>query len=427
PPARARRGLVVAAVVLLAGLVAALVVANDDDPAVAVDRDPRPTTSTDAETTTTEAGPEPTNGPTTTTTAPTEADFDALIAEIQAFVSAERGLPFLRPVTVELAADEDFEARLLADFEEDEAELRVQGQVLEAVGLLEPGTDIVDAFRALLGAGVVGFYDPETDELVVRGTGASPYVRTVIAHELVHALDDQHFELHRPALEDVDDETGAGFTGLVEGDARQVEDAYRATFTDEEEAAASAEELELGSDPRIFDVPIALLESLQAPYTLGPGLITALREAGDQALLDAAFAAPPVSTEQLLAPETFVAGQLPVPVTAPAADGEVIDAGVLGALGLAQILGLGPVLNPGPIDPAILGWGGDRYVAWVDGNGLPCLRAAIVGDTPTDTDELRDALSDWADDPPFFGFPVEATVTGGDGGAPITLTSCSLG
>jgi hypothetical protein len=207
--------LVVAA--LLGGTLAAFLNGNDD-PDDEITLEP----SEEDGTTATEA-----DDPTTTTPgASTAEDVEAVIADIEEFVAAERGLPFIREVTVELEDDAAFEARLLEDFEEDTDEIVTTGLVLEALGLIEPGTDLVAALRSLLGAGVVGFYDTETDELVVRGTEASPYVRTVIAHELTHALDDQHFELDRPAIDEAEDESGFGFTGLVEGSASVVEQAY---------------------------------------------------------------------------------------------------------------------------------------------------------------------------------------------------------
>ena len=98
---------------------------------------------------------------------------------------------------------------------------------LEGLGLVEPDADLVESMRSLLGVGVVGFYDPETDELVVRGAALTPYVRTTIAHELIHALDDQHLDLDRPEYDEADDEVGFGFSSVVEGNARRIEDAYR--------------------------------------------------------------------------------------------------------------------------------------------------------------------------------------------------------
>jgi hypothetical protein len=283
---------IVAVGALLGGLFA--VVTGGDDEQEAADPFERPETT-------------PSTSGTATSEPPADEDLDAAIAEIEAFVAAERGLDFLREVTVELADDEEFEARLLEDFEEDVAEITLAGQVLQAVGLVEPGTDVVAAFRSLLGAGVVGFYDPTTDELVVRGTSATPYVRTVIAHELTHALDDQHFELDRPALEEAADESDFAFSGLVEGNAVRVEQAYRATFTAEEEEAAIAEELQIGADFDPTSVPLALIANITAPYLHGPAFVESLLDDGGQARLDSAFGTPPTTSEAVLDPPTFIA------------------------------------------------------------------------------------------------------------------------
>jgi hypothetical protein len=433
PPAPAgaprRRGpLVAAAVALVVLLVAGFLVvrAATDDAEVAGDREPRPAPETTA---TTDDAPATTDEPaaTTTTAPPTEEEFEAVVDEIEHFVEDERGLSFQRPPIVQLADDQEFEDALLADFDEDADALALAGRTLEAIGLLEPGTDLVATYRTLLGAGVVGFYDPETERLLVRGTSTSPYVRTVIAHELTHALDDQHFDLSRPDLDESHDEQGVGFSALVEGDAVHVEDAYRATFTPAEEEAAAQEELALGTDPRLFDVPLPLIEALQMPYTAGPDLVSAILGAGGQPRLDTSFAVPPITSEQMLDPDAYLEGEGPVALPTPTPDGPETDHGVLGALGIAQLLGKGPLLNPGPLDPAVVGWGGDQYVTWIGPEGQACLRAAIVGDTPEDTAELLDALQRWTTTTPIFSTPVDATVAGGADGAPITLTSCALG
>jgi hypothetical protein len=300
--------------------------------------------------------------------------------------------------------------------------------VLEAVGLVEPGTDLVEAVRTLLGAGVLGFYRTETNDLVVRATAVTPYVRTLIAHELTHALDDQHFELNRPELDDADDERAFAFAVLTEGNASRVEDAYRATFTDEEEQQALDEEASVaaGIQADILSIPLVLLDALQAPYTLGRDLVATILDDGGQATLDAAFVTPPTTSEQALEPDAFLEGDNALEVPDPQTDeGAVaIDQGVIGALGLAEILGFSPGILPGPLDPAVEGWGGDRYVAWddLDGSGT-CLQAVFVGDTPDDTAEIASALRDWADAAPFG---VEATIgEGNSGDGPVLLNSCS--
>ena len=270
---------------------------------------------------------------TAATDPPDAGDFDAVVAEIEAFVAAERGLPFEREVTVELADDTEFEQRLLEDFDEDAADLAVAGRVLQAVGLVEPGTDVVAAPYRLLGAGVVGFYDPATDELVVRGTSTSPYVRSVIAHELTHALDDQHFELDRPAVDEAADESAFGFTGLVEGNAVRAEQAYRDTFTEEEAEDAP---------PRSCRSAPASIRP-RAPRPTRPSPPPAARtRAGACSTRGASRAStPPPSHHQRrrFDPPTFLAGQTALPVPAPLADGPEIDRNVLGSLGLLQVLG----------------------------------------------------------------------------------------
>ena len=349
---------------------------------------------------------------TTSTTTPTD-EFDQVVAEIEAFVEAERGLEFKEPVKVELADDAEFEQRLLKDFEEQRGEIEDSDAVLTALGLIDPDVDLVEALREVYSGGVVGFYDPETNELVVRGTSTTPYVRTTIAHELVHALDDQHFELNRPDLDEADDESGFGFSALVEGNAVHVQDLYRETLSAAEQADAAAEEAAIGGEIDIFSIPRVVLDTVVAPYQFGPDLIDALLEAGGQPILDKAFTQPPTTSEQFIDPAIFLANEGRKDVPVPDADGETFDQGSIGAFMLAELLG---DVGVGGIGEVVDGWGGDWYVAWHDGDRT-CVRAAFEGDTGTDTDEIADALVEWAD-----GTSADASVDAADG--TVVITSC---
>jgi hypothetical protein len=64
------------------------------------------------------------------------------------------------------------------------------------------------------------------------------------------------------------------------------------------------------------------------------------------------------------------------------------------------------------------GWGGDWAVAWKDGD-RPCTTLVVVGDDAGETRELRDGFRRWAEGSDG------ARVTGGDGGAPVTVASCA--
>jgi hypothetical protein len=352
-----------------------------------------------------------------------EAEVRAAVADISAVVERERGLAFTEPVDVELAGEGEFQRRLLDDFDEGVDELRDAEVLLKAFGLVEPDVDLVEAMRTLLGAGVVGFYDPETDELVVRGTRLTPYVRTTIAHELTHAVDDQHFDLDRPEYDDAADEIGFGFTALVEGNARRVEDAYRAGLSEEERLDAAAEELSLGGDLDLGDVPLVLIDLITAPYGLGHDFVVDLIDDGGQGELDAAFGAPPRTSEQVIDPARYQEGEGAIAVPPPDVPGQVVDTGMAGQLLIQVVLADG--LGADRARRAAAGWGGDAVVSWRNGD-RPCATLVAVGDDAGETAELRRAFGDWAGGSGRTGATSRPEVTiapGTDG--PVTVQSCA--
>jgi hypothetical protein len=178
---------------------------------------------------------------------------DRAIQDAASFVEEARGLQFTEPVTVEALEVDAFVDRLGEEVDTDEEYLEyldLLGDRLVALGLVSPDGDPVETYLSLLDGGVLGFYDPESGELVVRGTEPSLFLQSVIVHELTHALDDQHFELDRPEVEE-NDEHSFGFTALVEGNARTVENLWKDQLTEEEAAQLASEEMafSLGIDP----------------------------------------------------------------------------------------------------------------------------------------------------------------------------------
>ena len=352
---------------------------------------------------------------TTTTTEP--QDLQTVVLEIERFVEADRGLRFKRSVDVSLAPDGEFQQDLLAEFDKQKSSITENQQVLRALGLITPDLDLVAAERSLLSIGVVGFYDPATKRLLVRASEITPFTREVLAHELTHALDDQWFDLNRPQLDDPDDESGYGFLGLVEGNARRVEDDYVATLSSDEQDQALNEQQDLVlQHPEILDLPQILLTLEESPYTDGPKFVHALLRAGGQARLDSSFALPPVTSEQILQPDKYLAGEGPVAVPAPKADGTLLNKGALGELLIREML-FDSVPSAAEVNRAIDGWGGDSYVTWADASGRSCLRDTFVGDTPTDTNELVQAITEWGQD--------RDVVIDAPAGGPATFTACA--
>ena len=363
-------------VILVAGLVGTVTVGDERE-----DASPSPSS-----TSSTSSAPSSSVG-SSTTAAP--GGIEAVVPALKAFVERERGLAFKEPVDVTLLEDDAFEARLLENEDDDLDEVRDAEAVLRAMGLLDAGVDLAETVRELSAGSVLGFYDPATDELVVRGATATPYVRLVLVHELVHALEDQHFDLDRS---DLGDEAFLGFQALAEGSAVRVEERYRKSLSARDRVSLGAEEIRQAAKAPT-DVPRVVQVLFGFPYAYGPDLVEAVVEAGGPSRLDAAFAAPPASSEHVLDPRSYLRRDAPRTVPVPPADGPAFDDGEIGELFLALMLDA--ELSNRDAVAAADGWGGDRYVAWTDGDRT-CVRMDFVMDTGDETAELADALGRWA-------------------------------
>lgn len=317
-----------------------------------------------------------------------------VIAELKRFVEGTRGLPFKQDVKVTILADRPFRERLLEQ-SEDEAERQEMEDfelAMKALGLIEPDLDLQTAIDEALGAGVLGYYDAETKELVVRAEALGPSTRRTLVHELTHALQDQHFGLHRPEYLDRVDEVPLGFQSIVEGDASRIDELYLKNLSARDRAQVRTEDQEFGASfPD--DVPEALLHMIAFPYQYGPGVVEELLESGGQARLDAAFSSPPETSEQVLHPGRLLTGERPIQVNKPPAAGEVFDEGIFGEFALL-VLFAQELSGPSALDAA-QGWGGDYYVAWRTSEGA-CIRVDLRMDTPGDQTELNSALRKWA-------------------------------
>jgi hypothetical protein len=243
---------------------------------------------------------------------------------------------------------------------------------------------------------VLGFYDPDTDELVVRGDDLGASTRQTIAHELTHALDDQWFDLGKPEYDENDDEAGFGIAALAEGNARRIDKAYASELTPQERKQLQDEVGRVGGQPP-DSVPPILIALIQSPYELGEALVKDILDRGAQPQLDDAFRAPPSTSEQVIDVQKWAAREPAVPVAPPPADGPVLDQGMFGELSLRLLLGQS--LGRRRVNRAGEGWGGDHYELWQQGDDY-CVRVDFAADTPADLAEIDDALRDAAKDLP---------------------------
>jgi hypothetical protein len=314
---------------------------------------------------------------------------EAFVPEAVGFVEAHRGLRFKEPVKVDHLADEQFTQRIVALQRRDRADTDRQAKIYRALGLVGRDVDVERAEEQLVGSGVIGYYDPKTKELVVRGESATPAVKHVVVHELTHALQDQWFQLEQ-GQKDRDDDASLAYTALVEGDAVRIERQYVASLPAAERRQVNQE----GGGGPPPEVPRVLVELLAFPYTLGPSFTDAVLKVRGQDGLDQAFRERPSTTSQILHPDRYLAGDKPQSVAEPAADGPAFDHGVIGEVGLDLLLEdlvQTHALSSAEARAATQGWAGDRYVAWTSGDGY-CLRARFATATPAAADALTSVL-----------------------------------
>jgi hypothetical protein len=386
------------------------------------------TTTAPAETTTTAAPAAPAPVESTTSsvppavTTPTTAkkatsggavDWGHVTETVRPYIEKETGLPFTGAVKVTALDGAAFTGRLDAvrlNPAMDRAR-RAEG-TLKALGIIDPGVNLADQVKRLSTGSVTVFYDVKANELIVKNGPLTSFVLKTIVHEMVRADYDQHFELDRPALVNPDDESGVAWDSLVEGTAKRIETRFVSALPDGDKKSVQTEEQRIaGQLPK--DLPDYVLVQYAFPFGAGPKFADTLMTNGGPAKVNAAYQAPPTTTEQIIHPEKFLAGEGPKALADPAADGAVIRSGSLGQLGLTMMLA--QVLDSGDAESASDGWGADRYVAWQNG-GQTCVRLSIQMDTPDKVTEMGGALADWAKDTPG------ATVVGS---GPFTVTRCA--
>jgi hypothetical protein len=269
------------------------------------------------------------------------------------------------------------------------------------IGVIPPDANLYDAYRAFLTGGVVGFYDPDTGELVYQGSGDQGFTeRLTLAHELTHALDDQIFNLKRldTLTNTCQDERFAGALGLVEGSAQYFSAAAAAenpSVNLGDLLAAIAQAVGSGGAPD--GVPPFLYAINIWPYSAGMSFVGTLAGQGGTQAVDRAFEHLPVSSEQVMHPQLYPSDK-PVPVDIPnltAALGPSwgdLDAMTIGEEWLRAMLALR--LDGDTADAAAAGWGGGAYRAFSDGTDVVVvLRTAW--DTSPDAVAFADALQRW--------------------------------
>jgi hypothetical protein len=321
-------------------------------------------------------------------------ELEAFVDEAVAFIEQVRDRVFLERPTIIVLSESEFVARLDADFveqfDQSPEDVAMYNAQYRALGLIGPLESIDEVVRRFGEAGVLGFYDPATDELVVRERdGLSLLTKSTIVHELVHAFDDQHFDLDRPEYDDLTDEIPWTFSAIAEGSASWVEEEWRGDLSAAERSELQIEELAFGDLDILLAFELACLILEISPYEEGEPFVDHLFETGGNSAIDDALLEPPVSSEHVMEPSRFDADEPVDEVAVPQADGEVLWSGVGGQV-------LIDALFTGKFIVADIDWGGDQMVVWVDDIGGSCMRWDIRADTEAGGEAMAHGFNEWA-------------------------------
>jgi hypothetical protein len=333
--------------------------------------------------------------------------------EILKVVSRLRALDIKQSVKSSFKTKDEIEQSVIHDLDENTPpeEFEASQKTLLKLGLVNGSFRLRDYVVQLLREQVAGFYEPKTKEFYLAAWLPISDQKRVIAHELVHALQDQHFNLRR--FEDWpkgDSDAELAVHALVEGEATLVMIEYDfeqqgmkfdmskvSTLTD------NMIEQDIDSDEKAYPVlanaPKVLKENLQFPYIYGAGFVGAVLKNRSWQALDTSYANLPASSEQIMHPERFLLRDNPVKIDMPDLAGPLgpswkkADADVNGEFG--YLVALAEFIPRRTARNAAAGWGGDRYALYENqSTGALLLAQYTTWDTERDAREFFDAYSE---------------------------------
>jgi hypothetical protein len=342
------------------------------------------------------------------------------VNQILDFASNDTALPIRHPVKRKLitrqAVTKYVEDRMKDD--KDTQRLERSQAVLVKFGLLPPNYDLHREYLRLLQEQVAAFYDAKTKTVNLLDWVPPDQQKPVLAHELTHALQDQYIGLDKWQLaggnenddplpdnqEQVVEEAQAAREALAEGQAMivlldysmaplgmsvlkapQVLDSVQSGMGDSQDS------------PIFAAAPMYLRESLLMPYTFGATFVAkVLQHGGKNAAFPGALEKPPVSTRQVMEPDTYLNNEVVEPLKIPDLDqlvGDKYERYDFGGIGEFDVYLLAKLYAPEK-DPknSYANWRGGYYLV-VHPKGAPETQVALLYRSHWDSPEAAQAFA----------------------------------
>jgi hypothetical protein len=278
-----------------------------------------------------------------------------------------RQLPILHPVKSDTQSRDEIQRFLIKNMDEDTspAEMHASELSLKKLGLIPPDFQFRAFIIRLLTEQVAGYYDPKQQEFFLADWINLDGQKPVMAHELTHALQDQHFNLRRfDKWPKGDSDAELAAHALIEGDASLAMGVYVSRSPLRIVALMKSMGESKSSTEEIDRAPRAVRESLLFPYDQGMQWVTQLYRRDGWPLVSKAFTDLPQSTEQILHADKYFAREAPIKLSLPNIASALgngwkqIDVDVNGEWGYYLILN---EYLKSDVDAkrAAAGWGGD--------------------------------------------------------------------
>ena len=291
-------------------------------------------------------------------------------------------LPIKEPLKKTLRSKQEIRDYLVREEKEDkdQAQRDADTKTLIAFGLIPKGFPLDSFMLDVLTDQIAGLYDPQAREFYIADWIPVDEQKAVMAHELTHALEDQSFHIDpwikaaRPnddaelARESVSE--GSAMAAMVDYTLRDQKMGVR-DLPDVTLLIRSGAVDEMSKDPNLSKAPAYIRDDLLFPYLAGTTFSQQFLKAhsgwGDLKIL---FANPPVSTQQIMHPDLYLAGVKPEKVSLPdwkttvPADWKLLEENVLGEFNLDEVLK--QYLGQERADPLAAAWRGDRYASFED-------------------------------------------------------------
>ncbi|QDG49978.1 hypothetical protein FIV42_04250 [Persicimonas caeni] len=364
-------------------------------------------------------------------------------AEISGEVARIRGLSLKHEIKKGIRNRDQLRKVLIERLAEEvtDEDVENEAKVFKKLGLMPEDLDYKQTLLDVLTEQIAGFYDQNAKELYIMQGIPLELQRPAMAHEIFHAIQDQHFDIKR-MVEPISSKENGDFalarSALIEGDASVVmidfslyeegvlpRDQVRSiidipmmanvlTQLTREDIGALQQMVPQGTNPSspvdpsqlsesaLADAPRMIRKLLVFPYFGGMRFVIKTRLGHDWERVNQVYKNPPVSTEQILHPERYFAGDEPVRldynVEPTFEDDALIYDSVLGEYQMRLVLeehlleGEDGQKNRAPLDKALDGWDGDRLRAYETSEGQTLISHLSVWDSLDDADEYFDAL-----------------------------------